>query len=425
MKGEKVPTSMAGNLPVGYRFGPGFKPNSSNKTLIVKLEVNNQYVTKKIRNVIATISGSEEPDRYVLIGNHKDAVTFGGSDPSSGMAVLMEISRVLWKLKQNGWRPRRTIKLCSWAGKEFEMLGSSEWVEENEDILRDRVVAYLNTDVAIGGNFVLAPQSSTMLGDLILNHAKKFQDPTNSNLTIYDNMFQRMPKYTDYPGEPYVYEFRHFSDTLPFSIFLSLPAADFSYFFGFQIAARLFSLSHSQYDTFYSVKTFADPNFLYCKTMTQFLGSMLLNVSDSVILPFSVRKLAKCVDRAYLSISSPNQLDSLQMNELRQSKDAFSAMVTNFESAKQNIAGQTQNPLKLRALNDQLSGIEKKFSSPYSKTNWPTDKSLLFNCKFWNIKKVMELKNIPESEKRERLKFEMSLMIQKLRAATKFLKPIN
>ena len=37
-------------------------------------------------------------DRYVLLGNHRDAWVFGAVDPTSGTAVMLEISRVLAKL---------------------------------------------------------------------------------------------------------------------------------------------------------------------------------------------------------------------------------------------------------------------------------------------------------------------------------------
>ena len=39
--------------------------------------------------------GAEEPDRYVILGNHRDAWIFGAVDPSSGTAALMEVVRVL------------------------------------------------------------------------------------------------------------------------------------------------------------------------------------------------------------------------------------------------------------------------------------------------------------------------------------------
>ena len=63
---------------------------------LVYLEVNNEYVNKTIQtNVIGQIHGSIEPDKLVLLGNHRDAWVFGGADPNSGTAVLTEVWLIL------------------------------------------------------------------------------------------------------------------------------------------------------------------------------------------------------------------------------------------------------------------------------------------------------------------------------------------
>ena len=41
------------------------------------------------------------PDRYILIGNHRDSWSFGAIDPTTGAAVLLETSRLLGSLKKN------------------------------------------------------------------------------------------------------------------------------------------------------------------------------------------------------------------------------------------------------------------------------------------------------------------------------------
>lgn len=78
----------------------------------------------KIHNVFAVIRGSEEPDRYVLLGNHRDAWTYGAVDPNSGTAALLDIARRFSLMMGSGWRPRRTIVLCSWDAEEFGMVGN-------------------------------------------------------------------------------------------------------------------------------------------------------------------------------------------------------------------------------------------------------------------------------------------------------------
>ena len=100
--------------------------------------------------MIGTILGKEEPDRLVLMGNHRDAWVFGGVDPSSGTAVMMEASRGIGELLTNtDWRPRRTIVFCSWGAEESGLIGSYERVEENRNMLRDRAAMYLNVDSAV------------------------------------------------------------------------------------------------------------------------------------------------------------------------------------------------------------------------------------------------------------------------------------
>lgn len=49
------------------------------------------------------------PDRYVILGNHRDAWVFGAVDPTSGTAVMAEVSRVLMTLVEEGYWDIHTI----------------------------------------------------------------------------------------------------------------------------------------------------------------------------------------------------------------------------------------------------------------------------------------------------------------------------
>lgn len=73
---------------------------------ILNLSYVGKTVIAEIENVIGVIEGEEEPDRYVILGNHRDAWTFGAVDPNSGTAVLLEIAQRLDKLQKRGWKPR-------------------------------------------------------------------------------------------------------------------------------------------------------------------------------------------------------------------------------------------------------------------------------------------------------------------------------
>lgn len=41
-------------------------------------------------------------DRYVIVGNHRDAWVYGSVDPTSGSIVLMEMARIFGQLLKEG-----------------------------------------------------------------------------------------------------------------------------------------------------------------------------------------------------------------------------------------------------------------------------------------------------------------------------------
>lgn len=367
--GNEVPSSWRGDLNVTYKFGPGFTtPNTT-----VRVRVNNKLVLKSIYNVIGTINGQDEPDRYVLVGNHRDAMFFGAADASSGSATLMEIARVLGKLKGDGWRPRRTVKLCSWGAEEFGLVGSVEWVQENAKLLTNRAVVYLNTDVAVGGNYVMVAQTCPMLTEAIFDRAKKVEDPDKSS--VYDTMVKRFSySNADYPGEPNTIPYMYYSDYLPFYMSTGVPSADFSYFYGSEKYGGpvLYPVYHTQEDSYYWVKTFVDPKFAFHVTMTKFVGGLLLDFSDSVILPLDVVRYAKAVGRSFDRLEAGLGLDKSNISTkfVHNAIQAFIDASTLFQAAKGKLTG-NESPLVVRAINDQLVQVEKAFISPWMQLDDP------------------------------------------------------
>ncbi|GKE81867.1 probable glutamate carboxypeptidase LAMP1 isoform X2, partial [Tanacetum coccineum] len=110
--------------------------------------------------------------RYVILGNHRDAWTFGAVDPNSGTAALLEVAERLEKLRKQGWKPRRSIIFCNWDAEEYGLVGSTEWVEENREMLSSKVVAYLNVDVAVSGAGLQA-SATPQLDELITQATKQ------------------------------------------------------------------------------------------------------------------------------------------------------------------------------------------------------------------------------------------------------------
>ncbi|KAB0406550.1 hypothetical protein E2I00_016133, partial [Balaenoptera physalus] len=175
--------SWKGSLKVNYNIGPGFIGHDSFRK--VRMHVHNINKITRIYNVIGTIRGSVEPDRYVILGGHRDSWVFGGIDPTSGASVLQEVVQSFGKLMSRGWRPRRTIIFASWDAEEFGLLGSTEWAEENVKSLQERSVAYINSDSSIEGNYTLRVDCTPLLYQLVYKLTKEtfelvenFYDPT-------------------------------------------------------------------------------------------------------------------------------------------------------------------------------------------------------------------------------------------------------
>lgn len=130
LKNTTAPNQWQGGL--GFRYCVEMAPHDSRN---VSLNVSLARVKTPICNVVGTIKGEIESDRYVLLGSpHR----FGAA------VTLKEVARVLMAFKKTkGWSPRRTIKICSWGAGN---IGAVEWIEEYRRILESRAITYLTID---------------------------------------------------------------------------------------------------------------------------------------------------------------------------------------------------------------------------------------------------------------------------------------
>lgn len=89
--------------------------SGDSKSPVVELANEQDEVDRRpIYNVLGKITGLEQPEKSVIVGNHRDAWCFGASDPGSGTAAMLEVVRVFGELVKKGWRPLRTIEFASW-----------------------------------------------------------------------------------------------------------------------------------------------------------------------------------------------------------------------------------------------------------------------------------------------------------------------
>src|SRR5262249_54235128 len=170
LDGPEAPAEWRGGLPIAYRAGGGAP--------IVRMTVRIDSGIREIQTVVGRIRGSERPDEEIILGNHRDAWIFGGVDPSSGSATLMDLARSLGTLARAGIRPKRTILLASWDAEELTLTSSTEWGEQFADALTRRAVAYINVDSSTSGRRFTA-SAVPSLNRLIAETARDVRDPVS------------------------------------------------------------------------------------------------------------------------------------------------------------------------------------------------------------------------------------------------------
>src|SRR5207245_1545987 len=149
---------------------------------------------------IATIQGTVEPDRWVMIGNHRDAWVYGAVDPGSGTAATLETCRAIGAAVKSGWKPRRTLVYASWDAEEYGLVGSTEWADEHAKELDVKAALLLNVDSAVGGQ-ELDIDGVPSLRDFMLDATEPAIDVGFAGRygvyhSIYDN-FHWMEKFCD------------------------------------------------------------------------------------------------------------------------------------------------------------------------------------------------------------------------------------
>ncbi|MBA0732362.1 hypothetical protein Gogos_016461 [Gossypium gossypioides] len=313
-----------------------------------------------IYNVVAVIRGLEEPDRYVLMGNHRDAWTYGAVDPNSGTATLLDIARRYALLMRKGWNPRRTIIFCSWDAEEFGMIGSTEWVEQNLVNLGAKAVAYLNVDCAVQGPGFFAG-ATPQLDNLIFEVTKKVQDQDSEVVaTIYEkwktmngNNIQRLSGVD--------------SDFAPFLQHAGVPSVDIYY-------GRDFPVYHTAFDSFNWMINNADPFFwrhvadntalLFDMLVAGVWGLLGLHLADDPVLPLDYLSYAKQLQE-YKDAFSRVLDGNISLTPLAASIQEFtSAAKQANEETKKLMEQEFTNDLlalKIRALNDRLMLAERGF----------------------------------------------------------------
>jgi N-acetylated-alpha-linked acidic dipeptidase len=276
MHGPEAPSAWQGGLPIRYRLSGSVKVH-------VKVDMDNSVKPNYV--VEARIRGSEFPDEWIILGNHRDAWEFGGVDPSSGTASMLELTRALGELKKQGIRPRRTLVVCSWDGEEVGLTGSTEWGEHFARELGEKAVAYINVDSSASGpNF--SPDAVASLAPLVLDVSRAVNAPSGRSLysefraSTARARATAKEKKTPLTDDSLVdTRIGSGSDHTVFLNHLGIPTIGLTF-------DGPYGVYHSVYDDFYWMNKFGDPGYRYHVLCTQVWGLIALRLANADLLPF-------------------------------------------------------------------------------------------------------------------------------------------
>ena len=393
MDGPEAPKEWQGGLPITYRLGAG--------RVKVHLKVDMDNSVKPNYVVEARLPGAEVPDEWVLLGNHRDAWEFGGVDPSSGTASMLELTRALGEMAKTGTRPRRTIIACSWDGEEVGLTGSTEWGEQFAADLARKLVAYINVDSSASGpNFQGSAVGS--LAPLLVEVSRTLDDP--SGVSLYEAWKKSAAADTarfaatgggERKGavdDESLVDTRigSGSDHTVFLNALGRPVVGLNF-------DGPYGVYHSMYDDYYWVNHFGDPGYRYHTLMSQLWGVLTLRLANADVLPFDfgfygrdigtfLKELCGAADpsRAAAGAASGGcRAGELDLGPAIAAAEEFAASGRELKQAID--AALATGPLdqkKAAALNRRIMDVEANWLSPEGTPGRPWFKHMLYAARY-------------------------------------------
>ena len=243
--------------------------------------------------------GSELPDEWIIRGNHHDGWVNGAADPLSGMVAELSEAKAIGELVKKGYRPKRTLVYCAWDGEEPALLGSTEWAEDHQQELKQKAVAYINSD-GNGRGFIGASGSHTL--ETFFNEiADNVIDP-ETGATIKERRYARAGSECRYDGKSEDANDRDNkyiklgalgagSDYSPFLQHLGIASMNLG--FGGEDPGGEY---HSIYDSYDMFRRFKDPGFQYGVTLSKTAGRIMMRLADADVLPFDFNTFYKTIN---------------------------------------------------------------------------------------------------------------------------------
>jgi N-acetylated-alpha-linked acidic dipeptidase len=327
---------------------------------VVHLKVRSDDRIRPIWTVTGVVRGTAWPDDVVIVGNHRDAWIYGGVDPSSGSAALMELARAIGDAARAGARPKRSIVFASWDAEEFTLTSSTEWGEQHEASLREHAVAYLNVDSAASGASFNA-SAVPSLNRVIAEAAGRVRDPAVgapvATVARDRKSRERGALPTGDSAELINNRLGSGSDYTVFLNFLGVPVADLTF-------DGPYGVYHSIYDNHNWVARIGDPGFRYHAALVRIWGLIALRLANADAIPLDYEPYARQILKFVSEVEGRRpEVTRGRLADVRAAAARFSRSAAAF-NRKRDQAIARADMAALDRLNRQIMTVERALLDP-------------------------------------------------------------
>ncbi|SSD61850.1 uncharacterized protein SCODWIG_03611 [Saccharomycodes ludwigii] len=244
-----------------------FYSGPSNKTQLLKIRsFQSDNSIDSVQNIVVNIPGIWK-DEEIVVTSQRDSFTVNGFN--SGFLIFLEVARGLSKLKENGWKPLRTIKLVSLDGESVGKMGSSSFIQEIGN-LKSFIHINLPPDMVSGSQFHC--QSNEMLRSLLEEASKSTPYGSVEGNTLFDNWksWSRINNQKDVEID----ELDTDSSSLGFQTLLGVPSVNCKFENNKETDAIY--LKNSNYNSKEMMEKFFDPDYKTHSSLSKFVGFLIL-----------------------------------------------------------------------------------------------------------------------------------------------------
>lgn len=328
---------------------------SSSSKMTVKLTVNNVMVDRKILNIFGAIKGFEEPDRYVVLGAQRDSWGPGAAKAGVGTAILLELARVISDMvKNDDYKPRRSIIFASWSAGEYGAVGATEWLEGYSTTLHAKAFTYINLDTAVLGSSHVKISASPLLYSLLETTMRRVKDPTKDSGYLYSSVGSDWIKK--------VVPLDLDNAAFPFLAYSGIPVVSF----GFYDKNDQYAFLDTTEDTLANLKKKTDKLYPLMRAAAEVAGQIALRLTHDHELFLDFDRYSEELLSFQEKIShfdSHVKALGLTLNWLYFARGDFQRAAA---TLRRDIANSDrENRIVRRALNDRMMKVEYDFLSPY------------------------------------------------------------